>query len=95
MTFAGTWTKIDSAECDRQYPEEIEFRDATYLARKGPGQSFVIWDAGGYEVVGPEEVKIEIATDEQVRYRFSLAGDMLTFRDREGCEFHYRRSSRT
>jgi hypothetical protein len=87
----GTWKKIEQADCDRQYPDEIEFREATYLGRKGPGQGFIVWDAGGFEIVGPDEVKIQIATDEQVPYRFSLAGDELTFVDREGCEFRYRR----
>jgi hypothetical protein len=91
MTLTGTWRKISSQGCDRQYPDEIEFREATYLARKGPGQGFIIWDAGGYQIVGPDEVKIEIATDEQVPYRFSVGGDVVTFNDREGCEFRYRR----
>jgi hypothetical protein len=91
MTLRGTWRKISSAECDRQYPDEIEFREATYLARKAPGQGFVVWDAGGFQLTGDDGVKIEIATDEQVQYRFSLAGDVLSFRDRDGCEFRYRR----
>jgi hypothetical protein len=91
MTFVGRWQKISSADCDRRYPAEIEFREATFLARKGPEQGFIIWDTGGYEVLGEDEVKIEIATDEQVRYRFSLEGDTLTFVDGDGCEFSYRR----
>jgi hypothetical protein len=91
MDVIGTWRKSTSAECDRQYPEQIEFREATFLARKDPGQGFIIWDAGGYEITGPDEIKIEIATDEQVRYRFSLDAETLTFVDRDGCEFRYRR----
>jgi hypothetical protein len=91
MNFIGRWQKISSAECDRRYPDEIEFREATFLARKGPEQGFIVWDAGGYEVMG-DEVKIEIATDEQVRYRFSLEGDTVTFVDSDGCEFRYRRA---
>ncbi len=91
MTLRGTWQKISSEECDRQYPDEIEFREATYLARKGPGQGFIVWDAGGWQIAGPDEVKIEIATDEQVPYRFSVADDVVTFSDRDGCEFQYRR----
>jgi hypothetical protein len=91
MTLRGTWQKISSSECDGQYPDEIEFREATYLAQKGPEQGFIIWDAGGYQLVGADEVKIEIATDEQVPYRFSLEGDVATFKDRAGCEFRYQR----
>ena len=93
MTLVGTWRKTSSAECDRQYPDEIEFREATFLARKGPGQGFIVWDAGGYDVTAPGEVKIDTASDEQVHYRFSLDGDTLTFVDRNGCEFRYQRVS--
>lgn len=92
MSFEGTWRKSESSECDRRYPDEIEFREATFLARKGPEQSFVIWDAGGYYVDSEDEVRIEIATDEQVRYRFSIDDDVLTFVDGDGCEFRYRRA---
>jgi hypothetical protein len=83
---------VQSGDCDRKYPDEIEFREATFLARKGPDQGFVIWDAGGYQVVGPESVKIEIATDEQVVYPFTLADDVITFVDPDGCAFRYRRA---
>lgn len=93
MTLRGRWVKVSTSNCDRQYPNEIEFREATYLARKGPGQGFIIWDAGGYEIMAEDLVKIDIATDEQVPYSFSLAGDVVTFVDREGCEFSYRRAS--
>lgn len=91
MSLLGTWRKISSAECDRQYPDEIEFREATFLARKGPEQGFIVWDAGGWALSGEDEVMIEIATDEQVRYALSIDGDVATFTDREGCEFRYRR----
>lgn len=91
MTVVGTWRKTSSADCDRQYPDEIDFREATFLAQKGPGQGFIIWDAGGYQVTGPGEITIEIATDEQVHYRFSLDDDTLTFVDQQGCEFRYQR----
>jgi hypothetical protein len=69
VSLVGTWRKVASTDCDRRYPEEIEFREATFLARKAREQGFVIWDAGGYQVVDPRTVKIDIATDEQVRYR--------------------------
>ncbi len=91
MDFVGRWQKIVSQPCDQQYPDELEFHEATYLGRKGPEQRFVVWDAGMYEIVESDQVKISIATDELVPYRFSLAGDLLTFEDRDGCEFQYRR----
>jgi hypothetical protein len=91
VALVGTRRKLESRECDRGYPAEIEFRDATFLARKGPGQGFIVWDAGGYEVVEPGTVKIDTASDEQVRYRFALTDDVLTFVDSAGCQFRYRR----
>lgn len=88
----GRWRKASAAECAARYPDELEFFEATYLGKKGPGQRFIIWDAGGYEVVDNHLARIQIATDEQVLYRFTLVGDTVTFADAEGCEFHYRRA---
>jgi hypothetical protein len=87
----GKWKKISTAKCDETYPDGLEFFEATYLGKKGQGQRFIWWDAGGYQVIAADRVKIEIATDEQVVYRFSISENVLTFVDREGCEFKYRR----
>jgi hypothetical protein len=86
----GKWKKISTAKCDETYPDELEFFEARYLGQKGQGQRFIWWDAGGYQVVAADRVKISIATDEQVVYRFSVSENVLTFVDREGCEFQYR-----
>jgi hypothetical protein len=91
MDFAGNWRKISSQLCDQPYPDELEFQEATYLGRKGAEQRFVLWDAGIYEIVEPDQVRISIATDELVLYRFSLTDDLLTFEDAKGCAFGYRR----
>lgn len=91
MSFVGRWTKVTSSDCDRRYPAQIEFRETRFLAQRGPDQDFVIWDVGGYEVLADDEVMIQIATDERVRYAFRLGGETLTFVDSEGCEFSYRR----
>ena len=91
MDFVGTWRKISSELCDQAYPDELEFQEATYLGRKGAEQRFVLWDAGIYEIVDSNQVKISIATDELVLYRFSLSDDLLAFEDAKGCEFEYRR----
>ena len=32
------------------FPAAIEFKEATYLASKAPGQGFIVWDAGTYAV---------------------------------------------
>jgi hypothetical protein len=83
--------KTTTASCADQYPAELEFSAATYRGRKGPGQRFIWWDAGGYEVVGDGQVKIDVATDQQVLYGFSLVGDVLTFTDERRCRFDYQR----
>jgi hypothetical protein len=91
VSFVGRWSKVTSSDCDRRYPAEIEFRDTRFSAQKAPDQGFVIWDVGGYRVLGEDEAMIQIATDEQVRYRYRLERDTLTFIDADGCEFSYRR----
>jgi hypothetical protein len=93
MSLAGKWKKVSKAECDKGYPDEIEFFERPrYLAKKGPGQGFIWWDAGMYEIVKENEVKISDAADALVAYRFSISGDLLTFVDSNGCEFKYRRA---
>ena len=92
MSVSGKWQKVSMAQCDQQYPDEVEFFvRPRYLAKKGPGQGFIWWDAGTYEVVGEAQVKISTATDAQELYRFSISEDLLTFIDDKGCEFQYRR----
>ena len=92
MQLVGKWRKISTGDCDKKYPDEIEFHEnPRFLAKKGPGQGFILWDAGGYQVTGAAKVTIQIATDEQVPYEYSISGDILTFIDRDGCEFKYRR----
>jgi hypothetical protein len=92
MQLAGKWKKISTGECGERYPGEIEFHEhPRFLAKKGPGQGFILWDAGGYQVTDAGKVKIQIATDEQVPYEFSISGNVLTFIDRDGCEFKYER----
>ena len=94
MGLVGKWTKLSTAQCDQVYPAEIEFFERPrYLGRKGPGQSFIWWDAGSYEVVSKDEIRISVATDEQTLYRFAISGDILTLIDDKGCEFQYRRST--
>jgi hypothetical protein len=92
MTLTGRWTKTVSPPCATAYPDEIEFGDARYLARKGPDQGFVVWDTGSVEVLDEHTVRLGIATDQRVEYRFALDGDTLRFTDSEGCSFGYRRA---
>jgi len=92
MSLIGKWQKVSSPECAKAYPDEIEFFETRYLGKKGrSGQPFIWWDAGGYRVSAPDQVTIQVATDEQVVYRFAVAGSRLTFVDSEGCQFAYER----
>ncbi|HWJ31413.1 MAG TPA: hypothetical protein VNR59_03655 [Gaiellaceae bacterium] len=91
MNLTGQWRKLETPDCASRYPDEIEFRDTRFLARKGPEQGFVVWDVGGYEVLGENEVRVQIATDEQVVYEFTLEDGIVTFVDGDGCRFSYRR----
>lgn len=92
-SLVGKWRKASTAKCAESYPDEIEFFEATYLGKKGQsGQRFIVWDAGGYQVTQADRVKIDIATDEQVSYSFSVSGSVLRFVDPDGCEFEYRRA---
>ena len=92
MSLVGHWTKLPGDACAERYPADIEFREATYLAHKGPGQGFLVWDAGMWDETGPDRVRIGTATDELVEYRYELAGDELRFVDPDGCAFGYQRS---
>jgi hypothetical protein len=94
MKLVGKWTKTSTGECDQQYPYELEFyENPRFLAKRGPGQGFIIWDTGRYEVLDSGRVQIHIATDQRVPYEFSLSDNdnVLTFVDRDGCEFTYQR----
>ena len=93
MDFKGRWRKDSQEPCSAQYPAEIAFEEATYLGAKGPGQRFIVWDAGIYRVEGENRVLISIATDELVPYRYEAERDRVTFTDRDGCQFSYLRVS--
>ena len=88
MGLAGKWKKISTAPCAQVYPAEIEFFERPrYLGRKGPDQGFIWWDAGSYELLDENSVRLSVADDSQIVYRFALSGDTLTFTDEEGCQF--------
>jgi hypothetical protein len=91
MILTGRWHKSSSPPCATAYPDDIEFGDARYRARKGPDQGFVVWDVGSVEVLDEQTVRLGIATDQRVEYRFGLDGDTLTLTDPEGCTVGYRR----
>ena len=94
MKIAGTWKKVSAESCAESYPDEIDFKEnPRYLARKGPSQRFIWWDAGSYEIVSDDQLTLSTATDERVTYKTRLEGNVLTFTDQNGCTFSYRRIS--
>ena len=88
----GRWKRVTQSPCETQYPLTLELREATFLGGKGPGQRFIVWDAGQYEIVDASHIKLQTASDELVVYQFHLSGDTVTFRDPSNCQFQYRRS---
>src|SRR5436190_1327734 len=52
----GKWRKATVSICAQSYPDEVEFLEATYRAKKGLNQRFIVWDAGGYYVTHPGRV---------------------------------------
>ena len=94
MGLVGKWRKISTGQCDQIYPATIEFFERPrYLGHKGQDQGFIWWDAGNYEVVSENQVRLSVATDAQTLYHFAISGDILTFIDYESCEFQYCRAT--
>ncbi len=89
---AGEWQKVTASSCDELYPDHLIFQDNDiYFGRRDPAGTFTTWDAGKYELVGPEQVRLSTANDAILPYRYSLDGDVLTFEDGEKCVFRYQR----
>ena len=94
MKIAGTWKKVTEESCAENYPDVIEFQERPrFLAKKGPSQRFIWWDAGSYEIIADDQVKMSTASDELVTYKTNLEGNVLTFTDQHGCTFSYQRIS--
>jgi len=93
-SLVGTWRKITTSRCSVIYPDDIEFRRrGLYTGMKGEGRRvFTLWDAGEYRVLSENEIRISTANDALITYRFTMSGDTLTFVDKDGCEFKYRRA---
>lgn len=64
-----------------------------YFGQKDPPGTFTQWDAGTFEVIDSEQIRVSTANDAIVAYGFSLSNNVLKFVDPDGCEFSYRRVS--
>jgi hypothetical protein len=90
---AGSWDKTTISPCGEFYPDHLEFKEnGIYAGRRDPPGTFTTWDAGKYEIAGTGRVRISTANDAIVAYRFTLAGDVLTFVDDDACRVAYRRA---
>lgn len=94
LQLVGNWKKITHSSCSHVYPDTVQFQESgLYFGQKDPPGTFTQWDAGTFEVVGPKQIKISIANDAIVTYKFSILNNVLTFIDPDGCEYSYRRVS--
>ena len=85
----GVWEKITESECSNQYPDLIEFKEAgIYIGSKNSGE-FTIWDAGSYEIISGNSIKISTANDAEIKYTFFIDEGNLTFTDINNCKFVY------
>ena len=85
----GLWEKITESECSNQYPDLIEFKEAgIYIGSKNSGE-FTIWDAGSYEIISGNSIKISTANDAEIKYTFFVDKGNLTFTDGNNCKFVY------
>jgi hypothetical protein len=89
----GIWEKAGGEPCSSPYPDELELlAGGRYAGRKHEGaREHPIWDVGSYEVVGEGRVIVSTSYDARRTYEYSLADDVLTFLDEDGCRFEYRR----
>jgi len=76
----GRWERADPGP-DDLFPAAIEFKEATYLASKAPGQCFIVWDAGTYAVadepVGTEAAEPSVEAS-GVASRAGTVGDAVS-----------------
>jgi len=88
----GHWDKTSASPCSEQYPERLEFRDqGLYFGQRDPQGTYTHWDAGTWETVGENQMKLSTANDAVIAYAVQLKGSALKFTDAQNCEIEYRR----
>jgi hypothetical protein len=72
----------------------LEFKDdRIYRGFKGINKNeFTIWDAGSYEILSSEQIKISTANDAEIIYTFSIKDKILNFLDQNTCKFQYQKT---
>ena len=88
----GQWEKLPHSPCAQRYPDTLEFRErGLYVGRSDPPGAFSLWDAGTFELLDPQHLRLSTANDALVTYDVSWQQDRLAFVDADGCEFAYRK----
>ena len=89
----GRWRRVPGPGGSVPYPDEITFApNGLYRGVRGAnGAEFTIWDVGRSEVLAADRIRISTANDEEIEYRFELAGDELRFPAAEGSPVAFRR----
>lgn len=91
-SIVGKWTKVATAECDKSYPDELEFFETGIYSSTPARKVFSLWQSGDYELVDRNRIRIQTATDAMLVYSFSISKEgSLIFVDQNGCEFRYER----
>ena len=93
----GRWKRADP-DADDSFPAGIEFREGTYLAKKGEGQRFIQWDAGTYELSAQPDtprqglLTLSTATDSLETYPVSVTPDSFEVVVRDGRRLTFNRT---
>ena len=93
----GHWKRAEP-DVDDSFPEGIEFREGTYLAKKGQGQRFIRWDAGTYELTvqpdSPREglLTLSTASDSLETYPVSLTANSFEVVVKDGRRLKFDRT---
>ena len=99
----GKWSKISfssssssspQSDCSSIYPDDLEFKNGgIYRGFKGINKNeFTVWDAGSYEILSTEQIKISTANDAEIVYTFSIKNNTLNFLDKNKCQFQYQKT---
>ena len=91
-SIVGKWIKVATTECDKSYPNELEFFETGIYSSTATRKVFSLWQSGDYEIVDRNRIRIQTATDAMLVYNFSISKEgFLIFVDQDGCEFRYER----
>lgn len=94
ISFSTTSSSSPQSDCSSIYPDNLEFKNGgIYRGFKGTNKNeFTVWDAGSYEILSTEQIKISTANDAEIVYTFSIKDNILNFLDKNKCQFQYQKN---